>query len=95
LGLSIVTNGIVCVRGGEAALPKLLVIYAPYGGTWRGNLCDSTAFLFQSASAEAESSSAVVQSALAVVKALDGKKLKIYMSKFNANKIATSRAAVS
>jgi len=24
LGLSIVTNGIVCVKGGDAALPKLL-----------------------------------------------------------------------
>ena len=24
LGLSIVTNGIICVRGGDAALPKLL-----------------------------------------------------------------------
>ena len=30
LGLSIVTNGIGCVRGGEAALPKLLWVFSCY-----------------------------------------------------------------
>ena len=45
LGLSIVTSGIVCVRGGDAALPKLLWNFLAS----RGNLCDSTAFLFHTA----------------------------------------------
>jgi len=27
LGLSIVTNGIVCMRGGKAALPKLIWVF--------------------------------------------------------------------